>query len=597
MIIGFCSRYKLKNDVKMKNKNKYLFFRLLNLSKEEWPILIKGMIFLFISSAALMVYPQYIKVIIDDAMKSKDMKGLNIAALIAMGVFIIQAISSSLRFYYFTLAGEKTVKRLRSKLFSQIISQEMPFFDFSKTGELLGRLSTDTAVLQNALSVNISMLIRSLFQTVGGLILLFITSAKLTLFILIIIPPIALLVAIFGKKVKAISKATQDALAVSSSVAEESISGIRTVKAFAQESWEIRRYDEQLQFSFNLSKKRISIVANFTGLVSTLGFLAIVFIVWLGGKLVIQNEMSIGTLTSYILYVMTVAFSAGLLGSLYTDFMSAFGAGHRIFELMEKSTVGLENSNKALKVITDGLIEIKNANFSYPARPESLILNGLSLKINARQTIAIVGSSGGGKSTIAQLLMRFYDLNSGEILIDQKNISDYDLYALRAQIGIVSQEPILISESIEDNIRYGRPDASFEEVTKAAKLAYAHDFVSSFPEGYKTLVGEKGVQLSGGQKQRVAIARAILKDPKILILDEATSALDSESESLVQRALENLRKSRTTLIIAHRLSTVKNADRIFVLDQGKIVQSGAHDELILNRDGFYNKLIEKQFNH
>ena len=581
----------------MPNTNKHLFIKLLNLSKEEWPILIKGMIFLLISSAALMVYPQYIKVIIDDAMKSKDMNGLNIAALIAMGVFIIQAITSSLRFYYFTLAGEKTVKRLRLKLFSQILSQEMPFFDFSKTGELLGRLSADTAVLQNALSVNISMLIRSLFQTVGGLILLFITSTKLTIFILIVIPPIALLVAVFGKKVKAVSKATQDALAVSSSVAEESISGIRTVKAFAQEGGEIKRYDEHLQDSFNLSKKRISIVANFTGLVSMMGFLAIVFIVWLGGKLVIQNEMSIGTLTSYILYVMTVALSAGVLGSLYTDFMSAFGAGHRIFELMEKSTVGLENSDKPLKCINEGKIEFNNTSFSYPARPESIILNHLSLKIEAKETIAIVGSSGGGKSTIAQLLMRFYDLNSGEILIDNKSIKDYDLYALRNQIGIVSQEPILISESIEDNIRYGKPEASFEEVTQAAKLAYAHDFITTFSAGYKTLVGEKGVQLSGGQKQRVAIARAILKDPKILILDEATSALDSESESLVQMALENLRKTRTTLIIAHRLSTIKNADKIFVLDQGNIVESGSHEELISNKDGFYNKLIQKQFNH
>lgn len=580
-----------------KSKEKYLFIRLLNLSREEWPILLKGMLFLFISSAALLVYPQYIKVIIDDAMKAKDMSGLNKAALIATAVFVIQAISSSLRFYYFTLAGEKTVKRLRLKLFSQILSQEMPFFDFSKSGELLGRLSADTAVLQNALSVNISMLIRNLFQTIGGLILLFITSAKLTLFILIIIPPIALLVAYFGKKIKTLSKATQDALAISSAVAEESLSGVRTVKAFAQENWEIKRYDEQLQASFNLSKKRISIVANFTGLVSTMGFLAIVFIVWFGGKLVIQNEMSIGTLTSYILYVMTVAFSAGLLGSLYTDFMSAFGAGQRIFELMEKSTVHLENSNKPLKIISDGAIDIYQADFSYPARPETLVLNQLTLSIKAKETVAIVGSSGGGKSTIAQLLMHFYDLNSGEIHIDQRPIDDYDLYALRNQIGIVSQEPILISESIEDNIRYGKPAASFEEVTNAAKLAYAHDFISSFPDGYKTMVGEKGVQLSGGQKQRVAIARAILKDPKILILDEATSALDSESESLVQKALENLRRSRTTLIIAHRLSTVKNADKIFVLDQGKIVQFGTHSELILSRDGFYNKLIEKQFKH
>jgi ABC transporter fused permease/ATP-binding protein len=577
--------------------NKKFFFKLLNLSREEWPLLIKGMIFLIISSAALMAYPQYIKVIIDEALQSKDLDALNFAALFALTIFIVQAVTSSYRYYYFTLAGEKTVKRLRAKLFSQILSQEMSFFDFSKTGELLGRLSADTAVLQNALSVNISMLIRNLVQTIGGIILLFITSTKLTVFILLLIPPIAYLVAVFGKKVKAISRSTQDALAISSSVAEESLSGVRTVKAFAQEKWEINRYDNQLQKSFLLSLSKISVIAKFTGAVTILGFFAVVFIVWFGGKLVIQGEMSVGTLTSYILYVMTVAFSAGLLGSLYTDFMSAFGAGHRIFELLETATVNDENFNKPLKKINHGEIEFQDVDFSYPARKDTLVLKNLNLKIEPNQTIAIVGSSGGGKSTIAQLLMHFYDLNKGTILIDNIDIKNYDLYALRAQVGIVSQEPILISESIEDNIRYGRPDASFEDVTAAAKMAYANDFITAFPDGYKTLVGEKGVQLSGGQKQRVAIARAILKDPKILILDEATSALDSESESLVQAAIENLQKSRTTLIIAHRLSTVKKADKIFVLDQGKIIQVGSHEELILNREGFYNKLIEKQFNH
>jgi len=580
----------------MKN-NKSFALKLFNLSREEWPMLIKGMFFLVISSAALMSYPQYIKVIIDEALKSKDLNALNFAAFFALSIFIVQAISSSFRYYYFTLAGEKTVKRLRAKLFSQIISQEMTFFDFSKTGELLGRLSADTAVLQNALSVNISMLIRNLFQTIGGVGLLFYTSTKLTVFILLLIPPIAYLVAIFGKKIKAISRSTQDALAISTSVAEESLSGVRTVKAFAQEKWEIKRYDDQLQKSFALSINKISVVAIFTGAISIVAFFAIVFIVWYGGKLVIDGHMSIGTLTSYILYVMTVAFSAGLLGSLYTDFMSAFGAGHRIFELLEKATVNEENLIKPLKNIAKGEIKINHAHFAYPARSDVSVLNDLTLNIAAHETIAIVGSSGGGKSTIAQLLLRFYDLNQGEILIDEKNIKDYDLYALRNNIGIVSQEPILISESIEDNIRYGKPTATLDEVKAAAKLSFADDFISKFPHGYKTLVGEKGVQLSGGQKQRVAIARAILKDPKILILDEATSALDSESESLVQLALENLSKTRTTLIIAHRLSTVKKAHKIFVLDQGRIVQSGSHQELILHPNGFYKKLIEKQFNH
>lgn len=583
------------NDKITQNKSS-TFFKLMSLSREEWPILIKGLIFLVISSAALMIYPQYIKIIIDEALKTKDQIALNQAALIALAAFLVQAIASSLRYYFFTFAGEKTVKRLRQNLFSKIISQEMPFFDFSKTGELLARLSSDTSVLQNALSVNISMLLRNIFQTLAGIILLFVTSWKLTIFILLLIPPLAIIVAIFGKRVKSISKETQDALALSSAVAEESISGVRTVKAFAQENWEIERYTSRLNHSFNLSLAKIMEIAKFSGIVTSTGFVAVVFIVWYGGKLVISNEMSVGTLTSYILYVMTVAFSAGMLGSLYTDFMSAIGAGHRLFELLDKSTISLENKQKELKIIQAGKIEFDKVNFSYPARKDVLVLKDLNLKIRANETIAIVGSSGGGKSTISQLIMGFYHPDNGVIKIDDKNLDEYDLYSLRNQIGVVSQEPILISESIAENIKYGKPNASEEEIIQASKLAFAYDFITSFPDGFKTLVGEKGVQLSGGQKQRIAIARAILKDPKILILDEATSALDSESEHLVQKAIENLQKMRTTLIIAHRLSTVKKADRILVLSGGSIIQSGAHEELILEKDGFYNKLIEKQFN-
>lgn len=571
--------------------------RLLRISREEWPLLIKGMIFLAISSAAMMSYPQYIKVIIDEAIKSKNSSSLNFAALTALVIFVIQGITSSLRYYYFTYAGEKTVKRLRAQLFSKIISQEMRFFDFSKTGELLGRLSSDTAVLQNALSVNISMLVRNLVQAVAGLALLFYTSPKLTIFILLLIPPLAYLAARFGKKVKAISRSTQDALANSSAVAEESLSGVRTVKAFAQEEWEIKRYESRLENSFQLSLKKIFEVAKFTGLISTLGFAAIVFIVWYGGNLVISGEMSVGTLTSYLLYVMTVAFSVGMLGSLYTDFMSAFGAGHRIFELLDKAQETSRDQASSSKLITNAKIEFNEAEFAYPSRTDVTVLKKINLKIEPRQTIAIVGPSGSGKSTIAQLLMHFYDLNSGTITIDEIDIKDFNTQSLRQQIGLVSQEPILISESIEDNIRYARPEATVKEVIEAAKLAYAHDFIMAFPDQYKTLVGEKGVQLSGGQKQRVAIARAILKNPKILILDEATSALDAESEFLVQEALENLMVSKTTIIIAHRLSTVKKADRIIVLNNGQIVQTGRHEDLILDTTGFYNKLIEKQFSH
>ena len=568
------------------------FKKLFRLSREEWPLLIQGLLYLGISSAALLAYPNAIKKIIDDALVNKDYAGLNHAALIALGVFAVQSVTSALRYYYFTIAGEKTVKRLRSRLFKQIIGQEVTFFDRQKTGELIGRLSSDTAVLQNALSVNISMLMRSLVQAIGAITMLFMTSAKLTAFILVIIPPVGFLAARFGKKVKAFSRRSQDALALSSGVAEESIGTVRTVKSFAQESYEEARYNERLETSFELSKGKIKIVAQFTNTVTLVGFACLVFIVWFGGRLVIEGELTVGTLTSFLLYVITVAFSVGMLGSLWTDFMSAIGASERIFELLEKP---VEEMRVGLPSIKEGKVEFKDVHFSYPTRPEFEVLKGVSFIINPLETVAVVGPSGTGKSTLVQLMLRFYEAQSGSLSFDGVEASDYSLEAIRTGIGVVSQEPVLVSESILENIRYGRPDATFEEIIEVSKMAFAHDFIENFPEKYNTLVGERGIQLSGGQKQRVAIARALLKNPKILILDEATSALDSESEHLVQKAMDEQMGKRATLVIAHRLSTVKRAQKIIVLNEGGVAQIGTHDELYQLQEGLYHNLVKKQF--
>jgi ABC-type multidrug transport system fused ATPase/permease subunit len=568
--------------------------KLFALCRQEVKLLLAGLLFLIISSICLLLYPQTIKVIIDESLTHKDMDQLNFAALIALVVFAIQAISSSLRYYYFTIAGEKTVMRLRKTLFKKILEQDMFYFDQQKTGELLSRLTSDTAILQNTLSVNISMLIRSSAQALGCLIMLFMTSAKLTFFILLIIPPIGIIAALFGKKVKAISRQTQDVLANATAIAEEGITGIRTLKAFASESFEQLRYNLILEKYFNFSKNKIFEIAKFTTLVSSLGLATVVFVVWYGGTQVISSHLTVGTLTSFLLYLMTLAFSVAMLGSLWTDFMSAIGSSGRIFQLLDLSP-SIVNTKNHLKLTENSSISFNQVHFHYPSRPDVEVLKGINFSILPNETVAFVGSSGSGKSTIISLLMRFYEIKSGQILIGSSAIEDYELLDLRSNIGLVAQEPMLISETILENIRYGKLDATFEEIQNAAKLAYAHDFILKFPDGYHTLVGQRGVQLSGGQKQRVAIARALIKNPKILILDEATSALDSESEYLVQQAIDNLMGKRTTIIVAHRLSTIKKADKIFVMNQGKIVQSGTHANLLTDESGIYKKLIEKQF--
>ncbi len=572
-----------------------MWIRLFSLAKPERKMLFIASIFLAIASVSQLAYPQAIRSMIDQALQSKNLDEINKIALLILVVFTVQAIASTLRYFLFTMAGERIVQRLRQSLYSHILDQEIAFFDFNKTGDLMSRISSDTTIVQNAVSVNISMGLRNLAGAIGGILLMLSTSPRLTVVMLLVIPPVALGAAIFGKRIKNYSRKAQDSLAEASTIAEETISGVRTVRSFAQEDFEKKRYFLSLNQSLKSVRDKVIQISWFMGLASCMGYLSIAAVVWLGGRDVIMNQLSIGDLTQFLIYLLIVAFSVGSLGSLWGDFMSAIGAAKRIFEILDKKPLIDLASGHVLKQLS-GSIHFKNITFSYPARTELKILDSFNLQLYKNQVVALVGPSGSGKTTVAALLSRFYDVDVGDILFDSVSIKNLNPNWLRTQIGLVSQEPILISSSIEDNIRYGYANATDAEVINAARMANAHEFIQSFPDQYKTLVGERGLQLSGGQKQRVAIARALLKNPKILILDEATSALDTESEALVQDALNKLMKGRTTLVIAHRLSTVQNADQICVLEKGKVVESGQHSELI-QLNGLYKKLVEGQLQY
>lgn len=568
--------------------------RLLKLAWPERGRLGWGLIFLILGSGMLLIYPQAVKMIIDEALGSGQHAAVDQAALMILAVFCIQAVAGGIRYYLFTTAGEKIVARLREHVYKAIMEQDIAFFDSRRTGELMSRLASDATVLQNAVSVNISLSMRNLGAAVGGLILLVYTSPVLAFGLFGCVPPIAIGTALFGRRIRRISREIQDALAETGTIAEETISGVRTVRAFAKESTEVKRYAEAVQKSYELAQKRIRSISVITILAGLLGYAAIAGVLWYGGRLVIDKAMTVGDLTSFILYAMTVAVSVGTLGSLWTDFMSASGAARRVFEILDRTpTIPLRGGQTLPGV--EGLVEFQKVQFSYPSRPDVTVLRDLNLSIRPGEVVALVGPSGSGKSTIASLICRFYDPNLGRVCLDGHDIRSLDGEWLRQQIGVVSQDPVLLSASIAANIRYGKAEATDAEVEAAARAAHAHEFISIFPQGYETIVGERGIQLSGGQRQRVAIARAMLKDPRVLILDEATSALDAESEHLVQEALDLLMQSRTTVVIAHRLSTVRNADRVLVIQNGRIVQSGRHHDLMNDREGMYFKLVNRQF--
>ncbi len=568
--------------------------------RKLWPFvrpeiksLLLGLVFLALGSSMVLVFPQTVKLTIDQALTQKDTHLINQLGLAMLLVLFLQSIAAAARYYLFSYAGERIVKNIREHLFSALLRQEIGFYDGQMTGDLMSRLTADATILQNALSVNISMILRNAVAVLGGLTLLLVTSVKLTLALLAILPPAAFLAAVFSKKVKSLSHQTQESIGLASSVAEETLSNIRTVKSFAAETFELSRYEGALGKALSVAKQRITMIAKFMGSVSLLGLTGVTAVIWYGAHMVISNELSIGTLSAYILYTLTVAISFATLGGLWTDLMAAIGASGRIFHILERP-IYLSTSGTQKLPSLSGAIKFSMVDFSYPTRPDVSVFQDMSFEIAAGEIVALVGSSGSGKSTIAALVQRFYDPTSGMVTLDGIDLKELDLLWLHQQIGTVSQDPVLMSTSIWNNIAYSRPEASFEEITSAARLAHAEEFILKFPDGYNTLVGERGVQLSGGQRQRIAIARATLKNPKILILDEATSALDAENEYLVQAALEKLMQAKTTIIIAHRLSTVKRAHRVVVMNGGVIVEMGSPEKLLSNKQGFYYSLVERQ---
>lgn len=554
-----------------------------------------ALIALLLTAAVNLSLGQGVKFVIDNGFIAGSQEQLSSAILILIAMISLLAVGTFCRFFLMSLLGERVSGDIRKAVFNKIVSLHPSYFEENRSGEIMSRLTTDTALLQSIVGSSFSMALRSFLMLIGGIIMLLFTNLKLTLIVLACVPLILIPMMIFGKKVRKLAASSQDAIADIGTYAGEIIQNIKVVQSYNHEEKEKNAFGSEVEKAFNVAKQRVKQRSFLIAVVIFLTFSAISFMLWIGGMDVLSGKMSGGELGAFVFYAIMVAMSVATIAEVYGELQRAAGSATRLLELLKvKSDISIVEAPLTVSKTVHTDIEFENVNFSYPSRPDAPALKNINLMIPNGKTVALVGPSGAGKTTMFELLQRFYDPQSGEIKLKNSNITQISLTELRHTMGMVPQHPILFSTDVWHNIRYGKPDATDDEVINAAKQAHAHEFIENLAQGYDSFLGEQGVRLSGGQKQRIALARAILKDPEVLLLDEATSALDAQSEHHVQAALDQLMENKTTVIIAHRLATVLHADLIVVMDKGEIVGTGTHNSL-LQSSPLYNRLCELQF--
>lgn len=554
-----------------------------------------GLVFLILSSAASLALPKYLGDLVDTSQTNEAFENIQQTSLILLGILVAQAVVSFFRVVLFVNVTEKTLASLRQATYEHLIKLPLTFFNKRRVGELNSRISADISTLQETFTTTLAEFIRQLIIIVGGVAILLISSTQLTLFMLAIVPVVMIIAVVFGRFIRRFSKQVQGEVAESNTIVEETLQGVFNVKAFANEFLEIHRYRDKTRQVARTGMKGGKYRGAFSSFIILGLFGAIVAVIWQGVNLIAAGEIATGQLFSFVIYSAFIGGSIGGMADVYAKIQKAIGATEELLEIFEEPTEDLSDPLLSQGPTLRGRLTFEDVSFAYPSRPDAEVLSNISFTAEPGEQVAIVGPSGAGKSTLVSLIFQFYQPQQGRILFDGTDAGQFALSELRHQMAVVPQDVFLFGGSIRENLRYGNPKATDEQLIEAAEQANAWDFIQEFSDGLDTLVGERGVQLSGGQRQRVAIARALLKNPRILILDEATSALDSESERLVQEALQTLMKGRTSLVIAHRLSTIRKSSQILVLDKGKIVETGTHESLMAKNNGLYRGLSELQY--